>query len=186
MRWDGLFGDLDAQWHAASQEDLEREINERARVEAALVTLADALRGALGQRISALMRNGVVHHGTVARVETQWILLREGNRSLILPLAKVVRVQGLGSARTQQPARIRYTLASALRILARNRASVVLELDSPHTTTARGVVEQVGADFVVLTQLADGVGRGRANQQGSVVVPLDAVAAIMSSAENEF
>jgi len=186
MRWDGLFGDLDAQWHAASQEEAEREINERARVEAALVSLADALRGSLGEEIAALMRNGVVHHGTVARVEDQWFLLREAGSSVILPLAKLLKVQGLGSTRAQQPGRIRYTLASALRILARNRAAVVVELDSAQTAVVRGVVDQVGADFMVLTQLADGVGRGRANQQGSVVVPLAAVAAVVSSAENEF
>lgn len=186
MRWDGLFGDLDAQWHAASQEDLEREINERARVEAALVSMADALRGALGGEIAALMRNGVVHHGVVARVEDQWILLRESRRSLILPLAKIVKVQGLGPARAQQQGRIRYTLSSALRILARNRAEVVVELDSPQTAVVRGVVDQVGADFVMLTQLADGVGRGRANQQGGIIVPFTAVIAVMSSGENEF
>lgn len=186
MRWDGLFGDLDAQWHAASQEELEREITELARIEAALVKFADALRGSLGREIAVVMRNSVVHRGVVERVETQWMLLREGRRSLILPLSKVLRLQGLGAKRVAESGAVQYSLAGALRILARNRAEVVLELDSAQPTQVRGVLDQVGADFVLVMQMADGVGRGRENLQGSVMVPLMALVSVLSSAENEF
>lgn len=186
MRWDALFGDLDAQWHAATQQDLEREINELARVEASQVTLADALRGALGREVAAVLRNGVVHHGVIQRVEAQWMLLGSGALSVVLPLAKLLRVQGIGAARVVQQGRVRYTLAAALRILARNRAVVLLELDSVQPGRVRGVVDQVGADFVVVMQLADGVSRVRDNRQGSVVVALDAVMSVTSSVDNEF
>jgi hypothetical protein len=185
MRWDALFGDLDAQWHAAHQQDLEREINELARVESSQATLADALRGALGGEVAAILRNGVAHHGVVLRVEEDWLLLGEGGRSLILPLSKLQRVQGLGAARVRQRGRIRYSLAAALRILARNRAVVVLELDSPQPARMRGVLDQVGADFVAVMQVADGVARDRENRQGSVVVPLHALLSVMSAADNE-
>lgn len=185
MRWDALFGDLDAQWHAATQQDLEREVNELSRVESAQATLADALRGALGREISAVTRNGVAHHGQLQRVEEQWVLLGDGARSVIVPVNKVLRVQGLAGTRVSAAGRVRHTLASALRVLARNRAVVLLDLDSPQPTRVRGVLDQVGADFVVVMQLADGVGRGRDNMQGSVVLPQDGLLSIMSSAENE-
>jgi hypothetical protein len=47
-------------------------------------------------------------------------------------------------------------------------------------------VDQVGADYVQLMQLADGVGRDRGNSQGSVLVPIAALISIASSPENTF
>ena len=186
MRWDGLFGDLDAQWHAAEQQDLELRVNELARMEAARLTLADALRGGLGGEVGAVLRNGVAHHGLVQRVEDQWMLLLEGGRSVVVPLAKVLRVSGLGPARASRRGGVHHSLAAALRVLARNRAVVVLELESIQPTRLRGVLDQVGADYVVVQQLADGVVRARDNQQGRVVVPMEAMVSIMSAADNEF
>ncbi len=186
MRWDALFGDLDAQWHAATQQDFEREVNELARVEASQLTLADALRGSLGREIAAVLRNGVVHHGTLQRVEAQWMLLTSGGLSVVLPLAKLRQVQGIGAARVGQAGPVRYTLAAALRILARNRAMVVLELESVPAAHVRGVVDQVGADFVVVMQLADGVVRDRDNRQGSTMVALEALMSLTSADDNEF
>ncbi|MGA7204996.1 MAG: hypothetical protein WBX27_10240 [Specibacter sp.] len=185
MRWDALFGDLDAQWHAANQQDLEREINELARVESSQATLADAVRGALGGDITAVLSNGVAHHGVVLRVEEHWLLLGEGGRSMVLPMAKLQRVRGIGAARVPLQGQLRYSLPSALRVLARNRAVVVLELDSPQPARMRGVLDQVGADFVAVTQVADGVARDRENRRGSLVVPLHAVLSVMSAADNE-
>jgi hypothetical protein len=186
MRWDALFGDLDAQWHAATQQELEGQVNELARVEASQVTMADALRGSLGREVAAVLRNGVVHHGTLQRVEAQWMLMGSGGLSVVLPLAKLQQVRGIDHARGVLPGRVRYTLASALRILARNRAAVVLGLESAQPAGVRGVLDQVGADFVVVAQMADGVARVRGNQQGTVVVALDAVMSVTSSGENEF
>ncbi|MGO4384562.1 hypothetical protein [Specibacter sp. RAF43] len=185
MRWEALFGDLEAQLHAATQQDLEREVNELARMELAQSTFADALRGARDRDITAVVANGVVHHGRVRRVESQWALLRTGNRSVVLPLAKILRVQGTGPERVPRPGHSVYTFAAALRILARNRAAVVLDLDSPQPSRVRGVLDQVGADCVVVAQLADGVGRGRDNLQGSVLVPFTAILSATSAADNE-
>ncbi|WP_287930276.1 hypothetical protein [Arthrobacter sp.] len=186
MRWDALFGDLDAQWHAATQQELERHVNELARVEASQVRLADALRGSLGREIAAVLRDGVVHHGTLQRVEAQWMLMDTGGLSVVLPLAKLMQVRGTGAARVVPQGRVRYSLASALRILARNRAVVMLGLESAQPAGVRGVLDQVGADFVVVAQLADGEARARDNRQGSVMVALDAVMSVTSSRENEF
>ncbi|MFQ4147179.1 hypothetical protein AAGW05_00540 [Arthrobacter sp. LAPM80] len=186
MRWELLFGDLEAQLHAATQQDLERQINELARVEASQLTLAEVLRGAVGSRLSVVMRNGTAFHGEMRKVEPQWVLLHEDGRSVLLPLAKILRMQGTGQGRAGAPSKISFTLAAALRILTRNRSSVVIELDSGRPSIVRGVLDQVGADYVQLMQLADGVSRDRGNTQGSIVVPIEALVSIASSPDNEF
>jgi len=48
MRWDALFADMEAQLAASERLDLDAEIAERARVDAAAVELADRLRGSWG------------------------------------------------------------------------------------------------------------------------------------------
>ncbi|MHA7306278.1 hypothetical protein ACX80E_13705 [Arthrobacter sp. TMN-49] len=186
MRWELLFGDLETQWHGATQLDLERHVNELARVEASQLTVAEALRGAKGQQISVVMCNGTAFHGAVHRVEPQWMLLSEDNRSVLLPLAKLLRVHGLGTERARTVSRVQYSLAAALRVLARNRSVVVLDLDTAHPAGIRGVLDQVGADYVQLMQLADGVSRDRENRQGTVVVPLSSLVSVASTADNEF
>lgn len=172
--------------HAASQLDLEQRINELARIEASQLALSEALRGALDTRLSVVMVNGTAFHGRVAMVEPQWLLLNEGDRSIILPLVKVLSVHGLSNRRAKTTSNIPYTLPAALRVLARNRSMVVLELDGAGGGSIRGVLDQVGADFVQLMQLADGVGRDGGNRQGSVVLPVAGLCAIVSSTENEF
>ncbi|MET4004135.1 MULTISPECIES: hypothetical protein [Arthrobacter] len=191
MRWELLFGDLETQWHASTQQDFERHVNELARIEASQVTLAEALRGASGEQLSVFLCTGTAYHGEVLRVEKDWALLREENRSVIVPLTKVVRVNGLGLERQQSPSQVGYSLAAALRVLARNRSAVVLELDTAaqagsSAVHVRGVLDQVGADYVQLMQLADGVGRDPGNRQGSVVIPLGRLVSIASSPDNEF
>lgn len=186
MRWELLFADLEAQMHAASALDQEQRINELARIEASQLTLSEALRGSLGLKLSIIMRNGLAFHGHVSKVEPQWILLHEGDRSVILPLAKIIRIQGLGNQRAKTRSSIRFTLPAALRVLARNRSMVVLDLDGERGGAVRGVLDHVGADYLQLMQLADGVGRGGGNTQGSVVIPVAALVAVASSAENDF
>ena len=186
MRWELLFADLEAQLHAATQQDLEQRVNELARIEAAQLTLSDALRGSLDGTVAIVMSNGTAFHGTLRKVEPQWVLLQEGGRSVILALAKVQRVRGLGARRAKPASNVPFTLAAALRVLARNRAMVALELDSARNAATRGVLDQVGADFVQVMQLADGVGRDSGNLQGSTVVPITALVAIASTPDNEF
>lgn len=186
MRWELLFADLETQLHAATQQALEQRVNELARIEAAQLTLSEALRGSLGTKVAIVMCNGSAFHGTLHKVEPQWVLLHEGARSVILPLAKIHRVQGLGARRAKTASNIPFTLPAALRILARNRAMVILELDSSRNAALRGVLDQVGADFVQIMQLADGVGRTGDNSQGSAVVPIAALVAIASTPDNEF
>ncbi|MDJ0312953.1 hypothetical protein [Arthrobacter sp. H35-D1] len=171
---------------AASQQDLEHHINELARVEAARLTMAEALRGSVGSRLSIVMRTGTAFHGRLCRVETEWVLLDEGSRSVLLPLAMIQRVQGLGTQRARAPSKIPYTFAAALRVLSRNRSALVLELDSIRPAALRGVIDEVGSDYIQLMQLSDGVNRDRENRQGSVVVPTGGLVSLASSPDNEF
>lgn len=186
MRWELLFSDLETQLHAASQQDLERHINELARVEASRLTLAEALRGSLGTRLSIVMKTGTAFHGLLCRVEAEWVLLDEGNRSVLLPSGMIQRVQGLGTRRATAPSKIPYTFAAALRVLSRNRSALVLELDSIRPAAMRGVIDEVGADYIQLMQLSDGVNRDRGNRQGNVVVPTGGLVSLVSSPGNEF
>ena len=185
MRWDSLFGDLDAQWHAATQEELERQVNELARIELAQTRFSEGLRGSVGEPVAVTLTTGVVHHGTVRRVEPEWLLLQEESRFLLIPLTKVVKVLGMGPGRRAGEGRVTHSLAAALRVLARNRAAVLLELHTQPPSAVRGVIDHVGADFLAVAQMADGVSRVGGNRQGNVVVPFEGLLAIMSSAENE-
>jgi sRNA-binding regulator protein Hfq len=186
MRWDALFGDLDAQWHAAKQLDLETEINELARLELAQSTFADALRGSLGAEVTAVLCNGVVLHGSLSRVEAQWLLLASGSRSIIVPLAKLRRITGAGSSLAPARTPVAYTLASAMRVLSRNRSVVNLDLDGPAPGTVRGVLDRVGADYVQLAVVTDGAARSQDNHAGTMLIPLQGIVSVASSAENEF
>ena len=186
MRWDALFGDLDAQWHAAKQLDLETEVNELARMELSQSTFAEALRGSLGAEITAVLCTGVVVHGRIVRVEAQWILLASGPRSFILPLAKVRRISGTGSSLAPASSTVAYTLAAAMRILCRNRAVVNLDLEGPGTGSVRGVLDRVGADYVQLALMTDGATRSRDNHPGTVLLPLGGIVSVASAADNEF
>lgn len=186
MRWDALFGDLDAQWHAAKQLDLETEINELARLEVAQSTLAEALRGSLGGEVTAVMCDGSVRGGKLARVEAQWMLLANVSRSIILPLDKLRHVAGTGTSLAPAPSPIAYTLGSALRILSRNRSVVILDLDGRSEGSLRGVVDRVGADYVQLALVTDGAGRNPENHLRSVLVPLDGIVSVSSASDNEF
>jgi len=185
MRWDALFGDLDAQWHAAKQLDLETEVNELVRLELAQSTFADALRGSMGAEVTAVLCNGAVLHGSLRRVEAQWVLLASGSRSIIVPLAKLRRMTGAGSSLAPARSPVTYTLASAMRILCRNRSVVNLDLDGTTTGTVRGVLDRVGADYVQLAVMTDGAVRRRDNQAGSALIPLQGIVSVASSAENE-
>lgn len=186
MRWELLFGDLEAQLQEVSAQELEREINELARIEASQLTFAEALRGAGDDPVSITLPSGTSFHGSLVRVEKEWLLLDEGNRSVLVPLVHVLRVQGLGIQRARAVSRVPYSLAAALRVLARNRSVVVVELESARTASVRGVLDQVGADYVELLQLADGVSRAAENRQGRVVLPMGKLLSIASSVDNEF
>lgn len=151
MRWESLFADLDAQ--AATLERAERsaEAEEFARAEFASLTLADRLRGAIGEQLRVHTFDGGLHHGRLTACGPDWLLLdEEPARETLLRSAAVVTVTGLGrhavTVTGTGHVAARLGLRSALRGIARDRSAVTLLLVDG--SMLAGTLGRVGADFV--------------------------------------
>ncbi|NKX49885.1 hypothetical protein HER39_04710, partial [Arthrobacter deserti] len=152
MRWDALFADLEAQLYAAGQLALESEANERARMDQAALTLADRLRGQPGAALRVRLAGNLVFEGRLAHVGSAWIVLDEPARSVLVALAAVRLVEGLGrTAAAEASGPPRLGLGSALRALARDREEVMLYLSTGSDGgfhTVAGTIDRVGRDFL--------------------------------------
>lgn len=178
MRWDELFADLESQFSAAEQRELEREANELSRIETSQLALLEILNASQGSSIHLTLRNDAMHHGVLERVGEGWILVSDGAGSLLIPTAQIVLCSGLPLRVEVQRKKIRHTLQSALRAISRNRAEVVIDVETKGQHQVRGVIDQVGGDFVRVFQLADGVSRRLDNSQGAVLIPIVAITTI--------
>jgi len=172
VRWEALFADLEAQLDAARRADLQADLGERVRAERASVALVDRVRAATGAHLRVWVAGGGVCEGEVVEVATQWLLLADGVRRVLVPAGAVAGVDGLPTV-AAPPAGIverRLSLGHALRALVRDRAAVVVVADGFELT---GRLERVGADHVDVMPL-----HGRA----SVVraVPFTALRAVRS------
>jgi hypothetical protein len=182
VRWDELFADLEAQFEAAQAAELAAEVSDRTRRELARVRLVDRLRASIDQPLTV----GVPHlgslRGRVTRVGPDWLLLTETpGREALVPLAIVLTVGGLGP-QAEEPGRegevaARLGLRYALRLLARDRASLSITLTDGRTVS--GTLDRVGADFVEIAEhSADVMRRG---QLPATVVPFSALVVLRSS-----
>jgi hypothetical protein len=184
MRWERLFRDLEAQLAAAAGAELEAEVADRTRREAAGLTFLDRARGAVGCRVSVRVRGVGSVDGVLREVGSQWLLLEEGApREVVVPLAAVVAVTGL-TARTDvagAAGRVyaRLGLGSALRAVARDRSAVSLWLVDGSVVT--GTIDRVGGDFLEVTARGSGE-RRRGGEVASVhTVPFAAVGLVRSA-----
>ena len=202
MRWDDLFGDLEAQLDAAEAASVDAEVADRARRESALLTVAERLGGSLGRRVGVHVAGVGRVDGRLVEVADEWLLLAAdphgardtggagGTRAaeVLVGLSAVQSVADL--APTSDPAsdpasapagrrRVRLGLGVALRAIARDRAPVVVHLAGGGTV--EGTLERVGADFVELTEHPAGEVRPR--RSGAVrTVPFAALALVRSRA----
>lgn len=184
MRWDALFEDMEAQLASEHLLGLESEISERARVETAGIELSDRLRGAIGQKIDVKLRSGTLVSGTLSHVGSEWLVLDEGRHQWLVPGEAVLTYQGLGrQARASQSKTVqRLGLASALRMLSRDRSEVAVHLlgSTSEERAMRGVVDRVGKDHFDLAVMMP----GEVRRHGSVVfvatVPFRSLAALRS------
>jgi hypothetical protein len=154
MRWQRLFADLEALFDAADSAELDGEVADRTRREAARLRLVDRLHPATDETVTvAVLGHGPVT-GCVAAVGADWMLLAEAGRELLVPEAAIAWVTGpLRAARDPEPpsgVQARLTLGHALRALARDRAPVAVTTRDGIVLT--GTIDRVGADHVELAE----------------------------------
>jgi hypothetical protein len=176
VRWERLFEDLEAQLAAAQDAELAAEVADRSRREVARLRLVDRLRGSVGST-AALTLRGLRVRGRIGRVGPDWVLLDDAGADLLVPLAAVVLVEGLGS-RSAEPGSegvvtARLGVAHALRAVADDRAEVRVFLEDGSQRTGR--VGRVGADHLELVEHdPDEPGEIR----GTLTVPFDGLTAV--------
>lgn len=179
VRWEALFADLEAQVEAAERADLDAEVRDRTRREAALVRAVDRLAPARGRRLGVVVLGGGALHGRLLDVGPDWLLLEESSgREALVPLVAVQGITGLG-AHTAVPGSEgavgrRLDLRWALRGLARSRAGVQVVLRDG--TALAGTLDRVGSDHVELAEHGQGEARRGPAVRGVRLVPLTALA----------
>ncbi|MEJ1113868.1 hypothetical protein WBN73_05375 [Paenarthrobacter sp. CCNWLY172] len=185
MRWDSLFDDLEAQFSAERALEAESEITERARMELAGIELGDRLRGATGSGLKLFLADGNIIHGVLGRVGAGWLVLPEGSRQWLVPLAAVLTFQGLGRLALKPVSTVRQLpgIASVLRALARDRSAVVVHLSTRAGggVKVNGVIDRVGRDHFDIAVVRDGEVRRAGNVASVMTVPFSAVAALCSA-----
>lgn len=181
MRWEALFGDMEAQLAAAASLDVESEITERVRMELVSVTLQDRLRRQQGKRLVLDMGTAGILQGDLRYVGQGWIALDDGGRSVLAVLRHVVSIRGLDRFSAPAPETVQLGLASALRSIARDRAAVTIRSAGAAAGNAvHGIIDRVGADFLEVAAVASGQPRRAGNVSGVYVLPTASVSAVLS------
>lgn len=182
VRWQAFFDDLEGQFAAAQAAELAGEVAERSRIEAGRIRLTDRLAAATGSPVGVSLPGVGLVRGTLLDAGVDWLLLEEGGREALVPLAAVLGVTGVGARAVvpQAPGQVgkRLDLRWALRGLARSRSGVVLVLRDG--STAAGTLDRVGADHVDLAEHAAGEARRAASVRGVRLVPLSALGLVRS------
>lgn len=169
VRWEELFADLEAQALAEERVELEVEVADRTRRESARLRLVDRLRGAAasGREISVTTRGGDPVTGQVGGVGPDWLLLEAAGAEVLVSLAAVETVSGLGpesaAPGSEGLVAARLGLGHALRAIARDRAEV--RLSTVGGLTVVGTLERVGQDHVELSEHPAGEPRLRGQRR---------------------
>ena len=148
MRWETLFDDMEAQLAAADRAGVRADVADLVRAERATVHLADRLRASIGRVQRLRVAGAEPVEGDLVDVSEQWVLLAQGlERRVLVPMAAVAAVTGVGPYVAPDPGRVerRLGLGHALRVLARDRAAVVVRTGDVELV---GRLGGVGADHV--------------------------------------
>lgn len=184
MRWDALFGDMEAQFAESASLAVEAEISERARVETASVVLADRLRGGVGSQLAVHLPGGRTFEGVLSHAGADALVLDEARHQVLIPYGAVAHYAGLGRISLGEPSQVRRRigLAHALRGLARDRAGLALILrhGRPDASGLTGVIDKVGADFVDLAVVGPGEERRASQVRQVATVPFESLGAVRS------
>lgn len=176
MRWDQLFADLEAQWEAEARRDLDSEVADRTRRERAAIGVYERLAVSVGADVRLLLRSGEALTGSLADVGRAWLLLSADRRPVLVPLAALVAVSGIGERAGTGGIGKRFELGFALRGLSRDRAVVALADIAGAVTT--GTIDAVGADCFDLSEHAPDEARRPENITGRRLVPFSAVVSL--------
>lgn len=184
MRWDDLFDDLEAQLAAADAAELAGEVAERSRHAVGELRVVDRVVGSVGHPVAVTVLGAGVVRGVLRDAGVDWLLLEEqGQREVLVPLAAVLGVTGVGAA-SQVPGSEgevgrRLDLRRALRGLARSRTGVALTLLDG--STGSGTLDRVGADHVELAEHPPGEARRAGAVRQVRLVPLGALTLVRSA-----
>ncbi len=179
MRWEELFGDLEAQAAAGERAELDAEVADRARRETARLRIVDRLRAAhgTGGELTVDVRGLDPLDGRVAAVGSDWMLLACQGVEVVVPVAALtgIRRHGATSAdpASEGPVDARLGLGHALRAVARDRSEVVVTTLSGESHS--GTIDRVGQDYLEVMEHPAGEPRSRI---GLRLVPFAALAAV--------
>jgi hypothetical protein len=150
VRWDRLFGDLEAQIDADDRAVFEAELGDLVRAERAAVRLVDRLRAHVGCDVVLHLVAGEPARGALLEVGADWVLLRSGVHDVLVPGVAVASVSGLSRSAVNDEAKpgLSLRLTTVLRGLAGDRSTVAVELAGG--STLHGTIDRVGADHVDL------------------------------------
>lgn len=181
MRWKALFEDVEAQFYAAEQAASSAEIADRVRAEQGAVTLADRLRGQLGFLLKVGTSGGGVFSGELTHVGSEWLVLNDARAEVVVPLAAIRLIEGLGRNVAGETSRVHGALGlgSALRTLARDRASVTVH-SVEGAARIEGIIDRVGKDFLEIAAVFPGEPRRSARVSTVYAVPFAGIAAVSS------
>jgi len=181
VRWVRLFDDLEGQLEAAEVAELQAEVADRSRREAARLRLVDRLRAHAGAELSVDLPGAGTLHGRLARVGPDWLLLAvPTGAEVLVPLGALLGARGLtGRAAFPESEGVvasRLDLRYALRLLARDRVAVTIALSDG--SSVAGTIDRVGMDFLDLAEHPVAEPR----RQGAVwairAIPLGALVAV--------
>ena len=182
VRWQALFDDLEAQVAALEDAELQAEVRDRSRREAARLRVVDRLRPAVGSALVVTVLGGAVVRGALVDAGADWALLDEGGRDALVALPALLGVTGLGresgAPGSEGQVERRLDLRWALRGLARSRAGVQVVLVDG--SVLGGTLDRVGADHVELAEHPPGEPRRAASVRQVRLVPFTALALVRS------
>ena len=142
-RWAALFADLSAEFEGEEARERDDEVRDRTRAEHSRIAIADRL--AAHDRADVVVRTpaGPVR-GPLTGAAPDWLLVGE----TLVPRTAILTIGGLTAAAREPDAapRGRLPIGYALRVIARERAPVVVTLVDGSTLT--GPIDRVGRDHV--------------------------------------
>jgi hypothetical protein len=148
VRWEALFGDLEAQAESADRAALEAELGDLVRAEFGALSLRGRLGAHTGCDLVWFLADGEPVTGVLLETGEDWVLVRAGAGDVLLPMAAVASVSGLSRTAVADggPLARSLRLTVVLRGLARDRQAVLVAVAGG--AVLAGTIDRVGADHV--------------------------------------